>query len=65
MTTITPPNISINGVALAMHQYMETRVQTTLQQAEVGSLQSIADLNALRKDAATEAGVNPNSIVPE
>lgn len=64
MTTITPPNIMINGVAIAMQQYIETRVTNALLQSTESPNPKSDDLTAYRTDEAFNVGVPASEIVP-
>ena len=65
MTTITPPNVMVNGQSLGVQQYIESRALNALLQALEGTSQEgQVNLTVLRQDAAFEAGVPVANIVP-
>lgn len=65
MSTITQPNITINGQSIWMQTYLEIRAQNALLLDALGTnqQQDADDLDSLRQDAAFDAGVPQAAVV--
>lgn len=64
MTTITPPNIIINGLPIATQTLIEMRAQTALFQTIEGTSQEgQVNVDMLRADAAFEMGAPVADII--
>ena len=64
MTTITPPNIIINGLPIATQTLIELRAQTALFQTIEGTTQEgQVNIDALRSDAAFDMGAPVADII--
>jgi hypothetical protein len=65
MTTITPPNIIIDGQPIATQTLIELRAQTALFQTIEGTSQEgQVNVDMLRLDAAFDMGIPGADIIP-